>query len=60
MLEMLLREYENAFGKPFPLPDFEGHPEIDVINLVYACLEEGHPYVPGMKVKNQFPDAPRS
>ena len=61
MLEVLLQEYEASFGEPFPLAKFEGAAEIDVISIVYTCIYEGHPYVPGMRVKKDlFPDAPKS
>lgn len=61
MLEVLLRQYEQDFGEPFPLADFEGHTEIEVINIVYECCFTGQPYYQGMTVKeNRFPDAPKS
>ncbi len=61
MLEVLLRQYEESFGEPFPLLKFEGEAEIDVINIVYECLYSGKPYEDGMKVpENRFPTAPTS
>jgi hypothetical protein len=60
MLEVLLRQYEDQFGVPFPLMDFAEHPEIEVINILYDCVQEGKPYEDGMKPHgNRFgTDAP--
>ncbi len=61
MLEILLAQYKMQFGIDFPLKNFEGQPEIDVINIVYECLYSGKPYEDGMKVpENRFPTAPTS
>jgi hypothetical protein len=61
MLEVLLWQYEQQFGEEFPLKDFEGEIEIDVINLVYDCLLHNTPYRKGQprkEIPNRFPTAP--
>ncbi|MCH3955047.1 MAG: hypothetical protein LKK51_00285 [Eubacterium sp.] len=59
MLEMLLRQYEETFGEPFPLLKVKGYREIDVINIVYECINTNSPYYNGMPIpENKFPDAP--
>ncbi len=59
MLELLLRQYEEYFGKPFPLMKVKGYREIDVINIVYECVSENKEYYDNMPIpENQFPDAP--
>ncbi|MDO4616188.1 MAG: hypothetical protein Q4B03_01865 [Lachnospiraceae bacterium] len=59
MLEALLFTYYNQFGEEFPLDKCAGLPEIDVINLVYECLESNQPYAGNTTVKeNRFPYAP--
>ena len=35
MLELLLMTYKDMFGEDFPIADFAGTPEIDVINILY-------------------------
>ena len=47
MLEMLLMQYADQFGCPFPLKSFEGKSEIEVINVIYDCLQTCEPYDPG-------------
>lgn len=59
MLELLLRQYEETFGKPFPLLKVKGVREIDVINILYECLYSNTEYYDNMPVpENRFPDAP--
>jgi hypothetical protein len=59
MLELLLRQYEETFGKPFPLLKVKGMREIDVINIVYECLYSNTEYYDNMPIpENRFPDAP--
>ena len=50
--------YENQFGEPFPLGDFTQSTEIDLINLLYYCLQENQPYRDGMHVQNRVFGAP--
>lgn len=60
MLEVLLNQYEDQFGIPFPLANFAGRPEIEVINILYDCVQAGTPYEEGMRhFGNRFgSDAP--
>lgn len=59
MLELLLAQYEDIFGEPFPLADLEGETEITVINIVYDCVSNNHKYEKGFRPEeNHFPDAP--
>ncbi len=58
MLEMLLWQYKDIFGVDFPLKDFAGSAEIDVINILYDCVLNNEPYRPGKKIENRFPEAP--
>ncbi len=58
MLEMLLMAFKTAFGFDFPLKDYEGEPEIDVINIIYACLQANDPNYREAVIKNRFPNAP--
>ena len=59
MLEVLLNEYEMRFGEAFPLARLAGMTEIEVINIVYECLDKNIKYQDGMRVENKFPDAPK-
>lgn len=59
MLEALLNEYKARFNEDFPLAKLAGHTEIEVINILYDCLENNEKYVPGKKIENKFPDAPK-
>ena len=58
MLEVLLNEYEARFNEKFPLERFSDSAEIEVINILYVCMQNNEKYHAGMKVSNQFPDAP--
>ncbi len=49
MLELLLMQYKDYFGEDFPLIDFEDKSEIDVINIIYECVQTNTPYREGMK-----------
>ena len=60
MLEMLLVQYEEMFGEPFPLKQFAGTPEIDVINIIYDCILNRLPYDPHRKLKYTVTGAPTS
>ncbi len=60
MLELLLMQYEMQFGYPFPLRDCEDWAEIEVINLVYDCLQYNDPNLRKRPTFNRFPTAPRS
>lgn len=59
MLEMLMMTYLGQFGEEFPLEKCAGLSEIDVINIVYNCLESNQPFNGDTTVKeNRFPYAP--
>lgn len=49
MLELLLVQYKEIFGEDFPLADFEDCIEIDLINIIYECVQTNTPYREGMK-----------
>ena len=58
MLEVLLFQYNDMFGEPFPLKLFAGKPEIDVINILYDCVSNNKRYEEGMKTTVHIDDAP--
>ena len=60
MLEILLIQYREMFGAEFPLREMEGRSEIDVINIIYGCLQNNEAYRPGMLVKDYVSGAPGS
>ena len=35
MLELLLLQYKEIFGSDFPLAEFDGRQELEVINILY-------------------------
>lgn len=59
MLEVLLNEYEARFGKKFPLEKFKNSSEIEVINILYLCIQDNVEYKDGMTAPDMFPDAPK-
>lgn len=60
MLELLLVQYEEMFGEPFPLKRVAGMREIDVINIIYDCVRTRTPYDPVKKVPDIITGAPTS
>lgn len=58
MLELLLMTYKDMFGEDFPIADFAGTPEIDVINILYDCVRNNLPYDPNRTIKAEITDAP--
>lgn len=58
MLEVLLFTYKDQFGEEFPLKQCEDMREIDLINLLYACVQTNKPYREGMRVENRVFGAP--
>ena len=60
MLEILLIQYKDMFGVDFPLREMEGQAEIDVINIIYGCLQTNEEYRPGKPVKVYISEAPGS
>lgn len=61
MLEVLLAQYFDQFGQEFPLKEFAGKSEIELINVIYACVESNEPYDESRDYgkENRFPTAPR-
>ena len=59
MLELLLLQFEQQFGYPFPLRECEDWAEIEVINLVFDCLQKNDPTIRTRPTVNKFPTAPR-
>lgn len=58
MLEVLLFTYREQFGEAFPLKQCEDMREIDLINLLYECLQKNKPYQEGMHAENHVFGAP--
>lgn len=58
MLEALLMAYQQAFGERFPLAKCEGMMEIDVINTIYYCVQEGVPFEEGMHYDERVVGSP--
>ncbi|MCR5824932.1 MAG: hypothetical protein K6G54_00045 [Oscillospiraceae bacterium] len=58
MLELLLLQYRELFDEAFPLADFEGKPEIDVINILYDCVSRNLPYSPERTFTRRITEAP--
>ncbi len=44
MLELLLMQYREIFGEDFPLLQFDGEQETEVINILYDCVSKSLPY----------------
>lgn len=59
MLEMLLMQYEDQFGEAFPLADFQEKSEIEVINILYDCVQNNTPYEAGWKYPETGSGMPR-
>ena len=58
MLEILLFTYRDMFGEDFPLADFAGRQEFELINILYDCVSNNRPYDPERKVEFKITDAP--
>ncbi len=58
MLELLLFQYKDQFGEDFPLKDFAGRQEYELINILYDCVLNNLPYDPNRKVEFRIQDAP--
>ena len=58
MLELLLLQYRELFGEPFPLLEFDGAQEFEVINILYDCVSKNLPYSPGRKIEYRVMEAP--
>lgn len=58
VLELLLMQYREIFGEDFPLLQFEGEQEIEVINILYDCVSKCLPYSPNRKIDRRITEAP--
>ena len=58
MLEVLLFQYKDMFGVDFPLAEFAGRQEFEVINIIYDCVYNNLPYDPERKPEFRITDAP--
>ena len=58
MLEVLLMQYREIFGEDFPLLQFEGKQEIEVINILYDCVSKCLLYDPNRKIDHKITEAP--
>ncbi len=58
MLELLLWQYRELFEEDFPLADFAGEPEIEVINILYDCVSKNLRYSPNRQIERRIPEAP--
>ena len=58
MLELLLIQYRELFGVDFPLLEFAGEQEIEVINILYDCVSKNLPYSRDRKIERKILEAP--
>ena len=58
MLELLLFTYKDQFGEEFPLADFAGKQEFELINILYDCVSNNLPYDPNRRAEYKILDAP--
>ena len=58
MLEVLLFQYKDMFGVDFPLDEFAGKQEIELINVLYDCVSNNLTYDPERKIEYKVMDAP--
>ena len=58
MLELLILQYKEIFGEDFPLTEFDGRQEIEVINILYDCVLNSLPYDPARKITPRITEAP--
>ena len=58
MLELLLLQYKEIFGADFPLAEFDGRQELEVINILYDCVLNSLPYDPARKITPRITEAP--
>lgn len=59
MLELLLMQYNDIFGEAFPLAEFDNKSEIELINILYECVQNNQKYSDGMVVTSSI-EGPRS
>ncbi len=58
MLEVLLWQYRELFEEDFPLAEFAGEQEIEVINILYDCISKNLRYSPDRKIERRITEAP--
>ena len=58
MLEVLLWQYRELFDEHFPLAEFAGEQEIEVINILYDCISKNLRYSPERKIERRITEAP--
>lgn len=58
MLELLLWQYHELFDEDFPLAQFAGKPEIEVINILYDCISKNLRYSPDRVIEPRIKEAP--
>ena len=58
MLEVLLWQYRELFEEGFPLAEFAGEQEIEVINILYDCISKNLRYSPDRKIERRITEAP--
>ena len=58
MLELLLWQYREMFGEEFPLAEFAGEQEIEVINILYDCVSKNLRYSPDRRIERRILEAP--
>ncbi len=58
MLEVLLFQYRDMFGEDFPVAQFEGKAEFELINVLYDCVSNNLRYDPEREVEYKVMDAP--
>ena len=58
MLELLLLQYKEIFGSDFPLAEFDGRQELEVINILYDYVLNSLPYDPKRKITPRITEAP--
>ena len=58
MLELLLLQYRELFDEDFPLAEFAGKQEIEVINILYDCVSKNLRYSPERKIERRILEAP--
>lgn len=57
-LELLLWQYRELFEEDFPLVEFDGRQEIEVINILYDCVSNNLRYDPERKAEWRILEAP--
>ena len=58
MLELLHLQYKEIFGADYPLAEFDGRQELEVINILYDCVQNSLPYDPERSITPRITEAP--